>query len=64
VESENSNVAGHYLVRNPLLLSSTKMAHKLLMSVTSTVGLNLDPKADGSAFPVPSPFKIPHYKRA
>lgn len=32
----------HYLIRNPPSLSSTKMAHKLLMSsMTSLVGLNV-----------------------
>lgn len=54
VESENSNVAGHYLIRNPLSLSSTKNGPQIADAVYDLYNTNeFVSKVDGSAYPLP-----------
>lgn len=65
VESENSNVAGHYLIRNPLSLSFTKNGSQIADAVYDLYSrIAFVSKVGGSALPLLFLFKIPHYRKA
>lgn len=65
METDNPNVAGHHLIRNPLSLSSTKNGPQIADAVYDLYSrIEFVSKVGGSALPLHFLFKILHYRKA